>query len=71
MGPSVVQLNTKAEVGNFFFSSDRLGINSQENFSTIRANACVYEGDTKDVLPDPVLSNPYLLLTHMHTVLEN
>ncbi|KAK3886649.1 hypothetical protein Pcinc_009204 [Petrolisthes cinctipes] len=44
MGPPVVQLNTKGEVGNFLFSNDRLGINSQDNFSTIRANVCVFKG---------------------------
>ncbi|KAK7068407.1 hypothetical protein SK128_007289, partial [Halocaridina rubra] len=42
-GSTKVQFDVKKCVGNFSFSNDRLGLNSQDNFSTIRANTCVYE----------------------------
>ncbi|XP_066957839.1 E3 ubiquitin-protein ligase RNF123-like isoform X1 [Macrobrachium rosenbergii] len=39
-----VQFDNKNSVGSFSFSDDRLGLSSQDNFSTIRANTCVYKG---------------------------
>ncbi|XP_068246013.1 E3 ubiquitin-protein ligase RNF123-like [Palaemon carinicauda] len=39
-----VQFDVKSSVGLFSFNEDRLGLSSQDNFSTIRANTCVYKG---------------------------
>lgn len=44
LGPSRVQFDSKSAVGIFSFNHDRLGLNSQDNFSTICANTCVYKG---------------------------
>ncbi|XP_045599784.1 E3 ubiquitin-protein ligase RNF123 [Procambarus clarkii] len=44
LGPSRVQFDSKSCVGSFSYNHDRLGLNSQDNFSTIRANTCVYKG---------------------------
>lgn len=43
LGPHRVQFDLKSCVGSFSFNHDRLGLNSQDNFSTIRANTCVYK----------------------------
>ncbi|ROT73610.1 E3 ubiquitin-protein ligase RNF123 [Penaeus vannamei] len=44
LGPQRVQFDRKNFVGTFSFNNDRLGLNSQDNFSTIRANTCVFKG---------------------------
>ncbi|XP_063226205.1 E3 ubiquitin-protein ligase RNF123 isoform X2 [Bacillus rossius redtenbacheri] len=44
LGPSLVCFDTSSYVGLLVVGSDRLSINSQSNFSTIRANVCVYKG---------------------------
>ncbi|XP_042209259.1 E3 ubiquitin-protein ligase RNF123-like isoform X2 [Homarus americanus] len=43
LGPSRVLFDFKSSVGSFSYNYDRLGVNSQDNFSTIRANSCVYK----------------------------
>nr|CAD7404785.1 unnamed protein product [Timema cristinae] len=44
IGPAVVHFDTATHVGLFVVGSDRLSVNSQSNFSTIRANVCLYGG---------------------------
>jgi hypothetical protein len=44
LGPAVVCLDTTSHVGLFVVGADQLSINSQSNFSTIRANVCLYKG---------------------------
>ena len=44
IGPDLVTFDTSAHYGYFFLSHDRLDLNSQRNFSTIRANTGVYKG---------------------------
>jgi hypothetical protein len=44
LGPATVCLDTTSPVGLFVVGADRLCINSQSIFSTIRANVCLYRG---------------------------
>ncbi|KAK8379093.1 hypothetical protein O3P69_019133 [Scylla paramamosain] len=44
LGPSYTHFDAKSVVGSFSFGQDRLVLNSQDNFSTIRGNTCVYKG---------------------------
>lgn len=44
IGPKLVRLDTSAHHGLFIVSPDRLSVNSQSNFSTMRANTGVYHG---------------------------
>lgn len=44
IGPKLVTFDTSAHYGYFFVSHDRLDLNAQKNFSTIRANTSVYKG---------------------------
>lgn len=44
LGPKLVRLDTSAHHGLFIVSPDRLTVNSQSNFSTMRANTGVYQG---------------------------
>lgn len=44
LGPKFVRLDTTNHFGLFIVSPDRLGVISQSNFSTVRANAGVYKG---------------------------
>nr|QVD39346.1 E3 ubuquitin-protein kinase RNF123 [Schistocerca gregaria] len=44
LGPSHVCFDVASHVGLFVLGSDRLSVNSQGNFSTIRANVCLYKG---------------------------
>ncbi|XP_008211688.1 E3 ubiquitin-protein ligase RNF123 isoform X2 [Nasonia vitripennis] len=44
LGPKLVRLDTSTHHGLFIVSSDRLSVNSQSNFSTMRANTGVYRG---------------------------
>ncbi|XP_067001612.2 E3 ubiquitin-protein ligase RNF123 isoform X2 [Anabrus simplex] len=44
IGPATVRFDITTHVGLFVVGSDRLSLNSQSNFSTIRANSCLYKG---------------------------
>ena len=44
LGPKNVRLDTSSHYGLFIVSPDRLSVNSQGNFSTMRANTGVYRG---------------------------
>lgn len=44
LGPPTTHFDSKSVVGSFTSGLDRLVLNSQDNFSTIRANVCVYKG---------------------------
>ncbi|XP_045119356.1 E3 ubiquitin-protein ligase RNF123-like isoform X2 [Portunus trituberculatus] len=44
LGPAVTHFDNKSVVGSFSFGQDKLVLNSQDNFSTIRGNTCVYKG---------------------------
>lgn len=44
IGPSEVTFDIMANVGTVIVEADRLGISSHSNFSSIRANCCVYQG---------------------------
>jgi len=49
IGPKVVKYDVGTHVGSFIVSNDRLGVNSQCNFGSIRANACVFKGNSDDL----------------------
>jgi hypothetical protein len=44
LGRARVCFDTTSQVGLFVIAADQLTVYSQSNFSTIRANACVYRG---------------------------
>ncbi|XP_064604806.1 LOW QUALITY PROTEIN: E3 ubiquitin-protein ligase RNF123-like [Liolophura sinensis] len=44
IGPAVVVFDTSSSVGRVLEEPDRLSISSHSNFSTTRANCCVYKG---------------------------
>ncbi|GLH11947.1 E3 ubiquitin-protein ligase [Gryllus bimaculatus] len=44
IGPPVVRFDIATHSGLFVVGADRLSVNSQSNFSTIRANACLFKG---------------------------
>lgn len=44
LGPPTVRFDITSHVGLFVIGADRLSVNSQSNFSTIRANVCLYKG---------------------------
>lgn len=44
IGPRVVRFDITTHVGLFIVGIDRLTLHSQSNFSTIRANVCLYKG---------------------------
>ncbi|XP_022196553.1 E3 ubiquitin-protein ligase RNF123 isoform X2 [Nilaparvata lugens] len=44
LGSKEVRFDVNSHVGLFVVGTDRLSINSQSNFSTLRANVCFYEG---------------------------
>uniref|UniRef100_A0ABD2WQJ0 RING-type E3 ubiquitin transferase n=1 Tax=Trichogramma kaykai TaxID=54128 RepID=A0ABD2WQJ0_9HYME len=44
LGPKLVRLDTTNHYGLFIVSPDRLSVNSQSNFSTVRANTGVFKG---------------------------
>jgi hypothetical protein len=44
LGRATVSFDATSHVGLFVIAADQLTIYSQSNFSTIRANACVYRG---------------------------
>ncbi|KAG7203161.1 hypothetical protein KM043_010277 [Ampulex compressa] len=44
IGPNLVRFDTPTHHGLFIVSPDRLSLNSQSNFSTIRANTGIYKG---------------------------
>lgn len=44
LGPGVVKYDVGSHVGSFIISNDRLGVNSQCNFGSVRACSCVYKG---------------------------
>lgn len=44
LGPDVVVFDVGSHVGSFVISNDRLGVNSQCNFGSVKASACVYKG---------------------------
>ncbi|CAL4094240.1 unnamed protein product, partial [Meganyctiphanes norvegica] len=50
LGPSRVQFDVDSSVGSFMINNDRLGLNSQDNFSTIHANTCVYKDNRSYML---------------------
>ena len=45
LGPRVVKYDVAAYIGSFIISNDRLGVSSQCNFGSVRANTCVYKGN--------------------------
>jgi Kip1 ubiquitination-promoting complex protein 1 len=45
LGPATVCFDITSHVGLFVIGADRLSVNSQSNFSTIRANVCLYKGN--------------------------
>jgi hypothetical protein len=44
LGHATVCFDVTSQVGLFVIGADQLTVHSQSNFSTIRANACVYKG---------------------------
>ena len=44
LGPKKVTFDPNSKVGNVILDSDHLGVTSQSNFSTLRANSCVFQG---------------------------
>ncbi|KFM72197.1 E3 ubiquitin-protein ligase RNF123, partial [Stegodyphus mimosarum] len=44
LGPDKVIFDVSSNVGSLVIDRDRLGLSSQSNFSSIRANCCVYKG---------------------------
>ncbi|XP_074646477.1 E3 ubiquitin-protein ligase RNF123-like isoform X2 [Tubulanus polymorphus] len=44
IGPDVVAFDINSNVGTLFIETDKLGVTSHSNFSTIRANTCVFKG---------------------------
>ncbi|PSN30203.1 hypothetical protein C0J52_21037 [Blattella germanica] len=44
IGPAGVRFDISSHIGLFVIGADRLSVNSQSNFSTIRANACIFKG---------------------------
>ncbi|KAG8179811.1 hypothetical protein JTE90_025978 [Oedothorax gibbosus] len=44
IGPDKVIFDVASNVGSLVIDRDRLGLSSQSNFSSIRANCCVYKG---------------------------
>ncbi|XP_046387656.1 E3 ubiquitin-protein ligase RNF123-like isoform X2 [Ischnura elegans] len=44
LGPSVVRFDMSTHVGLFVMDRDRLNLISHSNFSSIRANVCLYQG---------------------------
>ncbi|GFR16698.1 e3 ubiquitin-protein ligase RNF123 [Trichonephila clavata] len=44
IGPEKVIFDVSSNVGSLVIDRDRLGLSSQSNFSSIRANCCVYKG---------------------------
>lgn len=44
LGPAGAKFDVATHVGSFVVGSDRLSLNSQSNFSSIRANVCVWKG---------------------------
>ena len=45
IGSSIARFDISSHIGLFVIGTDRLSVNSQSNFSTIRANACVFKGN--------------------------
>ncbi len=50
LGPHVVKLDALNHVGSFVMTADRLGITAQCNFGSVKANVCVFKGDTYFIL---------------------
>ena len=46
IGRPLVRFDTERHVGSFVIGTDRLGLGSQGNFSSIHANVCVYSGNS-------------------------
>ncbi|XP_022660689.1 E3 ubiquitin-protein ligase RNF123-like isoform X3 [Varroa destructor] len=44
LGPKDVAFDINSNVGSLVISQDRLGVTSQSNFNTVKANCCVYRG---------------------------
>ncbi|XP_028966775.1 E3 ubiquitin-protein ligase RNF123 [Galendromus occidentalis] len=44
LGPKNVAFDINSNVGSLVISQDRLGVTSQSNFNTVKANCCVYKG---------------------------
>ncbi|CAG7734881.1 unnamed protein product [Allacma fusca] len=44
LGPKIVKYDVAAYIGSFIISNDRLGVSSQCNFGSVRANTCVFKG---------------------------
>lgn len=44
LGPKEVAFDINSNVGSLVISQDRLGVTSQSNFNTVKANCCVYSG---------------------------
>lgn len=44
LGPDIVKYDVGSHVGSFIISSDRLGVNSQCNFGSVKACTCVFKG---------------------------
>uniref|UniRef100_T1IK83 RING-type E3 ubiquitin transferase n=1 Tax=Strigamia maritima TaxID=126957 RepID=T1IK83_STRMM len=44
IGSSRVMFDVTSNVGSFVIDRDKLGVSSQSNFSSLRANVCVYKG---------------------------
>ena len=44
LGPKLVRFEISNPLGQYYLSPDRLSVNSQGNFSTIRANTAVFKG---------------------------
>ena len=44
LGPKNVAFDINSNVGSLVISQDRLGVTSQSNFNTVKANCCVFTG---------------------------
>lgn len=44
LGPKYVAFDINSNVGSLVISQDRLGVTSQSNFNTVKANCCVFTG---------------------------
>jgi hypothetical protein len=72
LGPAKVCLDTTSHVGLFVFGEDQLSVMSQSNFSTIRANACLYRGNlaTLEVLKPRVFHMPNCNILNLLQLVE-
>ncbi|CAL8088738.1 unnamed protein product [Orchesella dallaii] len=44
LGPNIVKYDASSHIGTFIISNDRLSVNSQCNFGSVKACSCVYKG---------------------------